>query len=667
LHKVTDDDAGALPPIDTQPGSAPEAGPGLAPTDPHALLGVNPSHGPWNGGQTRLVRGSGFRTGLRLWFGATEVPSTDILPVDPSRAQVVVPAGPPGPADVKAQIGDDASTARTLTGAYLYEDFYADPGTGPTSGGTIVHLLGQATAWGAGTGVTIDDQPCGSLEVISPTELTCVAPPGTPGAKEIAVTTADMVSVVRDAFTYADSNNGFVGGLSGAALAGHLKVLVYDAFTGSPILGAFVLAGDDATTGLTALTDAGGIVVFNGATLTPARSVTIAAKCYQPTTFVDVPVDTVTAYLLPILSPACIPGGDPPTVGGRGIYLSTILGELVWPQGGEFRSGAWSNVPTPTRSSEKQVAYIFRLSGDPTSPFTLPDPSSASRPDLVGTVGPTFRYDTTLGNLTLYALAGLEDRSGATPEFIAYAMGVVRGVSAAPGATTSDVFIPIDIPLDHAVTIQTEGPTPGPRGPDRARLTLAVEVDTGGYAILPAGTQQWLLPIQNQISFVGVPPLSAELAGSRYIAGALAGTGPSLSAPLSQVGRFASTTESFGIDSFVPVPVLDNPAFGAAWNGQQLAYRFVNSPQPIDLTVLNIESGGGLSTWTVAIPGGTRTLSLPDLATAFPTGAILPGSVSISIYGARIGGFNYSALRYRQLYPTGFDAYSLDVFPVHLQ
>jgi hypothetical protein len=58
---------------------------------------------------------------------------------------------------------------------------------------------------------------------------------------------------------------------------------------------------------------------------------------------------------------------------------------------------------------------------------------------------------------------------------------------------------------------------------------------------------------------------------------------------------------------------------------------------------------------------------LPDLRTAFPEGAVVPGSVSISIYGARIGTFDYGALRYRQLDPRGFDAYSLDVLPAHLE
>src|SRR5262249_34295703 len=282
-----------------------------------------------------------------------------------------------GPVDVKTQIAGDTSTARVLVGGYTYEDFYADPSTGPTSGGTIIHLYGQGTAWTAGTTVTIDNLPCQPVAIVSTTELTCTTPQDTPGAKSITVTAPDKVSVVREGFTYADSNNGFRGGLAGNPLGSQLTVLVLDDITGFPVPGAYVLAGDDIASGTSKLTSATGVVVFNDPNLGPKRSVTIAAKCYQPTTFVDVPVDTVTAYLSPVLSPAWAGMGDPPSVGGRGIALSNLYGELVWGVDGEFRSAAWGNLPAPIGANEKLAAYVFTLSGDPTAPFYLPDGSLA--------------------------------------------------------------------------------------------------------------------------------------------------------------------------------------------------------------------------------------------------------------------------------------------------
>jgi len=124
-----------------------------------------------------------------------------------------------------------------------------------------------------------------------------------------------------------------------------------------------------------------------------------------------------------------------------------------------------------------------------------------------------------------------------------------------------------------------------------------------------------------------------------------------------------STGESIMLDPFVPVPVLAYPAYGGAWDGRRISYAFAVSGTPVDLTVIQIGSGGGLVNWLVAAPGGTREITLPDLRTAFPDGAPVPGSVSVSIFGGRIAGFDYGQLRYRQLGPQGFDAYSLDTFP----
>jgi len=77
----------------------------------------------------------------------------------------------------------------------------------------------------------------GAVVALSPTELTCTSPKGTAGAKRITVTAPDKVSVVRDGFSYADSDNGFRGGLSGAKLTSHLRVVVIDNLSGSPIRG----------------------------------------------------------------------------------------------------------------------------------------------------------------------------------------------------------------------------------------------------------------------------------------------------------------------------------------------------------------------------------------------------------------------------------------------
>ncbi|HKQ69948.1 MAG TPA: hypothetical protein VJT73_11445, partial [Polyangiaceae bacterium] len=164
-----------------------------------------------------------------------------------------------------------------------------------------------------------------------------------------------------------------------------------------------------------------------------------------------------------------------------------------------------------------------------------------------------------------------------------------------------------------------------------------------------------------------LPPLSGPLAASRYVASGRAGTGPSLLVPLSEVNVFTSTSESFELDTFVPVPLLDYPARGASWNGRRLSYSYGPSTRTVDLTLVKVQGGGGYDTWTVAAPGGARSITLPDLATAFPEGALSVGPVSINVYGAQVEAFDYSRITYRQLAESGFDAYSLDVFPARIE
>jgi len=270
--------------------------------------------------------------------------------------------------------------------------------------------------------------------------------------------------------------------------------------------------------------------------------------------------------------------------------------------------------------------------------------------------------------LTLYALAGIEDRSTTPPKFTPYVMGVVRGVASALGQTTSDIFISMDVRLDHAVSLVAKTPAPGIRGPDRARFSVSVEVERGGYAVFPSSNSSLTLPVDRTLAFIGVPSLTGPLVTGRYMAGGLAATGPSFTTPLSQVGHFASIAETIGMGEFLSVPELEYPAFGGPWDGQRLAFNFAPGGGTVDLTVLQVQSGAGLVTWTVVVPGGgTQAVPLPDLRGAFPDGALVPGNLSIQVLGGHLAGFDYGAFRYGQLSPSGFDAYAMDVFPAHFE
>ncbi len=657
-------DEDASPPAANLPDGGLDGGP----ADPHAVIGANPAHGPFSGGQRVLVSGKDFKSDARVWFGGTEVDESTTIPVSPTELQVVAPPGMAGPVDLSVQDGADASTKRTLAGGYAYDALYAVPSSGPVAGGTVIQILGQGTAWDATTVARIDQKKCTTLQVDSPTLLTCTVPSDTQGSKTISVTTGSETILVLDAYVYADSTDGFKGGLSGAPLAGQLTVLVYDNYSGEAVPGAAVIVGSDLATALQATTDPNGVAVIHDGSLTAPQTVTVAAQCHSPISFVAEPVDTVTAYIDPVLTPACGgAGGDPPPVGGKVESEGEVTGELVWPMVNEFMKGDWNNVPKPIGPNEKQAAYVFAAAYDPTLPWQFPQPDTLVTPMAMGSLGYAYSIYVIPGNVALYAIAGLEDDSKSPPEFTGYAMGVVNGVPVLPNQVTSGVYIQMSKTLDAALTLELTPPAPGPAGPDRLNATVAVSLGPSGFVILPNAQKTVFLPDHGPLPFVGVPSLDGALAGSVYVATASAVTGASGTAPMSVIGSMVTNTtyQPLQATGFVGVPVLTTPAAGATWDGMHLATTFPAGGAPVDLTVYDIQAGNDLVHWKVAVPGGSQAVTLPSLA-GFPMSALPPGPLNIAVYGAQVAGFDYAKLTYRQMSTQGMSAYSLDYFDANL-
>jgi hypothetical protein len=588
-----------------------------------------------------------------------------VVAIDPQRLQVTVPAGRAGAVDVSVQNGKAASTRASLSGGYSYDQFYADPAGGPTSGGTLITLKGDGTKWDSHTTVTIDQADCPVSELISESELTCTVPAGTPGSKPIRVTGKDGVSVdVLDGYVYGNSDNGFKGGLSGNALRGSLKVIVLDNITGLALSEATVVVGDDLATADVLKTDRSGVVLDSKAGLGPRRSVTIARKCYQPQTFIDVSVDTVTAFLDPIQSPACAGKGDLPPSGGTASYGAAVSGEVVWPATAEFRRDGWLDVPTPKSDAEKLVAYVLRLSTNPTDRFTLPDAIEAITPSSTGDRGYAFNSYGQPGNFTLYALAGIENRTLSPPTFTAYQMGLVRGVAAQSGESKSNVFIQVDVDLDHTLSLELEPPSVTARGPNRLQASASIQVGNEGYAPLPSGYLSRTLPLSGGLSFVGVPTLSGSLLGTSYVATARAVTGDAGGTPRSVVGLISATDTSspLVIDQFVQVPSLTTPLPNSAWDGKGLASTHAAGGAPVDLVVYSVASAGGLIDWTIVAPDSSAAFALPDLNALSSDLGISHGPLTITVSAAHITNFSYGSLRYRDTAQRGWAAYATDVF-----
>lgn len=669
IHRQTDQDTGG--------GGGFATGGGATTTpfdagnnDPHQTIGCEPSHGPFLGGQRVLVRGKGFGVDVRVWFGDVETDPKGSVLVDDTRVQVTAPPGIAGPVDVATQNGDDESTRRALPGGYVYDAVYAVPDEGPTSGGSTVEINGQGTHFDeATTVVKIDGKDCADLKVQSETTLSCTVPGGTPGSKTLLVKTGDEDAIiVLDGYTYQDSDNGFKGGLDGSPLAGKLKVLVFDNYTGEAIPGAVAIVGTDIGSALLGYADDGGVVLFNDPSLDSPKSVTITGHCHSPTTFVDVPVDTVTVYLDPVLTPECASMGDPPPVGGKGSLAGIVKGELVWEGGVEFKKAPWTNVPGEIGPNEQRAAYVFYASTDPTYPFQLPSPSARIGPEADGEVGYEFQAPIAAGNRALYALAGIEDRSVYPNKFTAYAMGVVKGVPVVPSEITQNVYISMTKTLDQALTLDIDGPTPGMKGPDRLRATVAIQLGNDGFALLPVGQKTPLLPFDGLLPFVGVPSLDAELFGATYYVTARAGTGQAAAAPVAGVNKVLATSTSapIPVKDFVGVPSVVTPALNDAWDGVHLSAKY-GPGAAVEISVWDITSGNGLVHWLIAVPAGDHDIEVPDLSGYVSDNAALPpGPIVMSLTGGRFDVFDYSKLRYRHLRPSGMASYSLDTFAAHI-
>ena len=632
--------------------------------DPHTVIGVDPPHGPFSGGRHAVVRGNGFKSNVRVWFGDVEV--TDVTQADPTLVQVTVPPGAPGEADVRTQNGSDESTSRTLPGGYTYDAFYTDPSSGPTSGGTVIRINGSGTAWVDGVEARMGDIACLTTTWLASDMLECTTPSHAAGAVAVSVASpGDSPEFVYDAYTYTDSDNGFKGGLSGSKLSGMLKVSAYNGYTGEPISKAWVVAGDDIGTAIVVKTDINGIVVINDASLSAKRSVTIAKDCYEPTTFVDVPVDTVTAYLSPVMSAACLgDGGEVPPVGGKGANPATIKGELVWIGGTEFKRAPWSNVPGEKTPDEQRAAYVFQPQWDPSGMFGLPDTSRAIRTDTDGSIGYDFSTTTGAGNITLYALAGIENRSVVPPTFTAYAFGFVQGISTTPGQLTENVYIKMDKPLDQALVLSATPPAPGPQGPDRLIAGVSVQLGNEGYAVFPNAVRSLPIAATGDMTFVGLPGLDGVLSGAKYVSSARAVTGANQGTPMSIVGKFPTTdaTIPVHIEGFVQIPQLVTPGPGEAFDGQHLEIKYAPGGAFVDVTVFRITAASGLVEWLVSAPAGRTSITLPDLA---ELGMNIPsGPVTVSVYGAHISdqGFDYGTLQYRHLDTRGWLAHAYDTY-----
>lgn len=185
------------------------------------VTGVTPVSGPTAGGTTVILSGTGFTGATAVTFAG--VPATSFLVNSATQITAVSPSGVAGAAAV-------AVTAPGGTSAPDAYFFYAappalhsgSPAQGPTAGGTVVTLIGSNLLNDGA--VLFASTNAASFTVVSATQITASAPPGTGSAPITVVTPGGTSNPVAFAYVAPPTLSALVP-IAGPASAGTVVTL----------------------------------------------------------------------------------------------------------------------------------------------------------------------------------------------------------------------------------------------------------------------------------------------------------------------------------------------------------------------------------------------------------------------------------------------------------
>jgi len=167
------------------------------------VTSITPTGGDWRGNTIVQVRGSGFFSQgvTEVWFGANKSSSVSLK--GDTLLTCRAPAGTPG--TTVSLFVRNVNGEGSLAAAYSYAADLsltdAEPDHATALGGTEVLLTG--TSFGTLTpSVTFGGIPATSVTLLGPTQLSCIAPAGTPGATVSIVLSNGSGSATLGGFRY---------------------------------------------------------------------------------------------------------------------------------------------------------------------------------------------------------------------------------------------------------------------------------------------------------------------------------------------------------------------------------------------------------------------------------------------------------------------------------
>ena len=181
------------------------------------LGGINPNCGTTAGGTAITLTGRFFRPGVSATVGGQ--PFTGLIRSDSATLSGTTPQHSPGAADLIITNPDGQTDA--ISGGYFFSDATHPcqgptqqqlsltrvvPNNGPTTGGTVITLVGAGFT--AGAAVKFGDHAATDVRLLGGGALTCTLPLGNVGLSDVTITLPDnRTSTAPSAFTYYDPNS----------------------------------------------------------------------------------------------------------------------------------------------------------------------------------------------------------------------------------------------------------------------------------------------------------------------------------------------------------------------------------------------------------------------------------------------------------------------------
>lgn len=625
--------------------------------DPNAVglsvVGLAPSSGPTQGGQSVVVAGSGFTesTRVRLSSGA-DVPC-DL--VDNHQLRCTMPPGIAGPVDVS--LSDGAARAN-LNDGYTYfealELVSIRPDEGAIAGGTLVVLTGSGFV--DTTAITLGGLPLRDARIIDSTRIEGYSPANTAGPVDVRAETPLTRSTLPAGYLYFDPLTRF-GGVWGDPIRGSVNITTLHANTGEPVDEVNVLAlGVD--TRLQGLTNTDGQVTLSAAGLRGPLNITAAKEGFEVTTIEDNEAENVTIYLSPNTSEM-----GPPPPGVRAAVLRGVVTGL-------------DDIPKPMVESRVNIIVVETSHSSPFNRADLPPPGPGG---LLFEDGP-FEIIARPGELAIVATAGEIDRA-VLQQFqndeIDYwtmrqslrplAMGLRRFISASPGQEVDGADVAIDHPMDIVVPVDLDNPPYAPeRGPEYyavlPRLNLGAEgfweIDTQAVALEPA------------LNLGSMPSLDGWDADITYYLFGLAFSPTDTNQPLAiTIEETRDIENGVFITPFLGAPEIINPGVDGVLGPTRRidwtpfdGYDGPIAPPHANLVLIQEPAlGPPKPLWRHVTPSEVTEYVLPELPADVGTAGLGQGVMILQVIPFYVdGAFNFEEFTYEDLSQARWKAWALN-------